>query len=266
VLDDTFAFFDSQEESLDTAFSLEALKTNLEGPAGMKVLNRLVESLPPCTGADLFTFLLETLTTDSPTIPVCAPPPALLGENQQNLQFLLPLAAAQIPDEISIHLTVDDFEMQNPEGLPGTSNLMLLYRQVRGVFQWSVIAAISLLVLIAILAVRSLQEIALWWGWPLTLGSAVLLAPIGFSSTQITNAVTQFILARIPDVIPYQMDSLLKDVIRQLGGRLLEAVLSHAALFFVLGVILLVLGWILKKKQIKTSAGEVPAEDIDPNE
>lgn len=253
VLDDLFVFMDGETENLDISLSLEPFKANLEGPQGELVLERLVDALPPCTGADLFNFILEALTTDSPTIPVCAPPAELLGENLETLQFLLPLAARQIPDTISFQLGVDDFEFPQTDSLAGPSNLVLLYRQINPAFQWSLIAGLALLVLIALLGVRSLRGLALWWGWPLTLGSAVLLVPILVNRAGLSAGLTQLILERLPAVISPGISNLLEGVLHQLSDALLDALLRQAEIVFIVGFLLLVLGWVLKPKQ-KNSA------------
>lgn len=264
-LDDLFTFLDGQTETLELSLSLAPLKANLEGPQGELVLARLVEALPPCTEADLFNFILETLTTGSPTIPVCAPPAELLGENMQTLQFLLPLAAQQIPDTLSIQLTVADFEIAHPEKLAGQSNLVLLYRQIKPAFQWSLAAAFGLLVLIAVLAVRSLRGLAFWWGWPLTVGSAVVVAPIFSNRAGISAWLTQLIVERIPAVISPNIAALLEDVIRQLNSTLLDALMKQAVILLVLGIALLVLGRALKPQQ-KTSVEVSPTEENTPIE
>ena len=261
ILDELFAFLDGDTESLDTAVSLEELKINFAGPEGVLVLERLIQALSPCTGADLFTFILGALTSDSPNIPVCAPPKELLGDNLENLQFLLPLAAEQIPDTIPVHLTLEDFEIQTQDEMAGQSNLVVLYRQVREVSRWSMTVSIALLVLILILAVRSMRALAFWWGWPLTIGSAVALLPAALRGQQMIDWFAHFVEVRIPAVVSPEISAIMVGVVRELSGTLREALIRDAAVFLLLGVAILVLGFALKFRQKETSAEEPHAEE-----
>lgn len=261
VLDALFAFLEGETNSLDVRISLVPLKENLEGPQGNLVLERLVDALPACTEDDLFRFLLDTLTGAEPNLPVCAPPPELLGENMETLEFLLPLAAEQIPENISVQLNVEDFDMPTTGTLAGQSNLVLLYRQTRQAFQWSLAVSFALLLLVALLAVRSVRGIAGWWGWPLTLGSAVVLVPLFANRSQVAFRLVWFISERIPDVVSPGVYSLLDGVIRRLSETLLDALQTHALIFFILGIAMLVIGRALKPQKEKSSTEELPAEE-----
>ncbi len=193
---------DDATVTVDTAPVIEQLK----GAAGERLVETVVAGIPACTEP---TDLTELLNSDMSTLPSCVPPeiPREVVAQEAHAQFVRALddnpQLAARAGVIQIPLS-QVLGSENPNATETRQQVMQVRRGILLAQRWGwmlwLLPVFSLL-LIAVLAVRSVSELGLWWGWPL-LVTAVLV----FLLTLILPGFAALMAETI--IIPTQMGAL----------------------------------------------------------
>lgn len=155
VIDQLFAWIESDETEGVISFSMVEVKERLAGEEGAQMVRRIFDSMPACTDAETASWAAAQLAGGG-DLPECRPPDELLDAVMPQIETALDEAAAGIPDQQEIPLTADPQNDFRPA-----------LRAIRAVSLLSPLIPIGLLFAIAILAVRSLRGLLMWWGFPI---------------------------------------------------------------------------------------------------
>lgn len=233
VIDQFFAYIDSDEPDLSLTISMAQVKQRITGQEGLLAVMRLVLSFPPCTAEQLDS-LTGRAPEDETDAPHCQPPDDMLDQYTHEIERMLEEVAADIPDE------VDLAEGTTAEtGATGDDPRQAL-RAIRWGMRLSPLLATVLLALIALFAVRSWKGLFRWWGIPLLLAG---LIGIGVS-VAVLPVVDRAIAPRIVESVPGHLaDGVVKmglQIARFVAGRFATWVGGEGALIGLLGLVMIV--------------------------
>lgn len=238
---------DNAELEIDTTPLLDRFR----GQPGLAIVGNIINSLPSCTQP---VNPAELLGPDV-TIPACLPPEVPAEQVTQEVHSRLVQALDSNPQlssefgVVRVPLFSPEQQAQNAELVQARDQLLRLQRifslaQKWGWLLWLLPA--GCLLLIALFAVRSWSEWGLWWGWPLV-GTAVFVLLLTF----IFPTIIRSLLRQAPPDY-----SLVEVTVRQTGLRLVTAVTDtwqnrvnvQAVIMFVLGLLLVMLGFVTRGK------------------
>ena len=207
--------------------SLSDLRQQVSANSG-GLVDQYFNSLPECTLADALS-LAGGLLGGAGELPKCNPPEAVRAVIAGPLQSALQEQLGQmIPGSFSLTETGG-----------GLMSLFSALRWVRTAAQMTPILAIVLFVIMTLLAVRTIRDLLVWWGWPLL--SAGLLGLLGglIVGPAATTIIGAMVIARLPTSLGAGVSLLLRDVVSALASGLAKPILLDAALLTAIGGILL---------------------------
>jgi len=165
-------------EEATVAIELGPLITRFQGESGREVIMLVADSLPDCpeSGVEV------TLDPQNPEIPDCLPAELDREQIVTDMHRMMVQMIAQNPELVAEagQVTVPLFTGGAEQGLTATERAELLQMQqnFQRVSRWAwtlwLLPAGSLL-LVLVLAVRSLQGWGHWWGWPLLVTAVIVL-------------------------------------------------------------------------------------------
>jgi hypothetical protein len=229
TLDQTFAYLNG--EGISVYVPLESLKQSLLGPNGAALFLQVLMSQQPCNEQDLFQ-LISGMSNGGMVL--CSPPKDFLPLVSVLLPELLKTFVPLIPDKAYI--------IQPPapgRSIPGSgpfgADPVATLRIIRLVMRLSLLVPLVFLLLVTLLAVRSIKSWMRWWGIPF-FASGIISLGLGISIVPALNAAwTWFVAPRVPVFIPA--------VITGTGFELLRSILHNLAIWIIIpGIILSVLG------------------------
>jgi hypothetical protein len=221
-----FDYLNGKNES--ASLSLVNFKAHLTGPAGTEALLAILRAQSPCTIEQITQLTIGSLFGQSTEFILCNPSDELLNIFQPVLQGQLQAVAATIPD--SVELTPNATSAKHPlDGLRGT----------RAIMRFSPLLPLGLLLLITILAVRTLRDWLWWWGIPVLLGGVfgiILAAAINpiFQWAFITQ-----IMPRIPEFLPDSFTDILRELIAAVLLGVAAPILFQSATLMLLGMFMI---------------------------
>jgi hypothetical protein len=249
VINGVFAFLNGQTETVEAAISLKEMKAALNGPEGQAILRTMILSMPPCPPSEVEAAVKGMLNEESPTLPVCAPPAALVDQEMGEIHAELIAATAQIPAEVPIELSREDFAITDPERPDEEGNLLEGYRLVRLILRLGPVVVMFMFLLLAVLVVRSVQELLVWWGWPLFLGGAAVLLPVLSAGKELVQELGLLVRARAPEPFSPRIVDTLADIIEEIATSTLTVIGVEAVLLVSAGFVMIVLAYILSRRE-----------------
>ncbi|KAA3659144.1 MAG: hypothetical protein DWQ04_23160 [Chloroflexi bacterium] len=241
---------DDASVTVDTSPVIEQLK----GPAGKRLVATVVQGIPACAEP---LDLNELLNGGSITIPSCLPPEISreLVVQEAHAQFVealdenpqLTARAGVIQVPLSEVIGTDTPEAEAARQQITQVRRLFLLAQRWGWVLW--LLPVMSLLLIAVLAVRSVSELGHWWGWPLGV-TAVLV----FFLTLILPGFAALIAETI--IIPTQIDALASSM-RELARSVVSSVTEmwrsrvylQAGAMLGVGLLLIAIGFFTKPTQ-----------------
>ena len=228
-----FAYLNSETNS--ATISLIPLKASMQNNAGTQAVIGLIQTLPACTLEQMAQIPLAVLTQQQITL--CNPPEQLLGMITPLIQAQLQVAAAVIPNEITLASAQD--QQTDPRQRLEVVRLMM---------RLSPLLPLGFLLLLTLIIVRSLHEWLNWWGFPI-MASGVIAALMGLTSAPIASLVIKGILEKR---MPVYLPSILLENGNQLAAaivdELLKPVLWQGVMFALLGAVMVLICTYMKKK------------------
>ena len=184
VIDQVFELLLVSKDPLNTPieFSVSEIKESIAGPEGVQAINQIIEAQPPCSLDQLVGLVQVGLGMENTIGSIlCRPPDFILAEINPLVESFLMATMDQIPETIEFHIPLSQLENQSPEisqvedqGYIPESLQRL--RQVNTLRSWSPLLPIISLLLMTLVAVRSLRDFMAWWGGTLfTAGSISLI-------------------------------------------------------------------------------------------
>lgn len=239
-------------ENAELTIDTTPLLDRFRGQPGLEVVDNIVTSLPPCTQP----INPAELLGPNVTIPACLPPGIPTDQVTQEVHTRLVQALDSNPQLTSdfglvrIPLFPPEQEAQNAELIQAREQLLRLQRAFTLAQDWGWLLwllPIGCLLLIALLAVRSLSELGHWWGWPL-LGTAVFVLFIAI----LFPAVTTFLLRQTsvdPAVVTTTLRGTMVRLVTAVTDTWLSRVYLQAGFMLVLGVVFVVLGFVTRSNR-----------------
>jgi hypothetical protein len=217
VLDGIFAYINLQTPDLRMEISTAEIRERLQGETGKALLEQIMASWPPCTLSQLLEMAAAGLDGSLENLPVCLPPAEYLPAVTPLLQEGLQAMAAGIPDKVDLASpsTGEGAGSATGQASPGVDPLQGRPKQVYSFLRWSLrgalFAALGVLALLTLVAVRSGRDMAFWWGLSFTgAGLLALVASLSFGipiGTQLLErAVPIEIITSLPDLARVVMD------------------------------------------------------------
>jgi hypothetical protein len=168
---------DTGKGDIAVAFSLADLKERLGGPDGVDAIVQVLDAQPECSKDDLLmmTRILEGKEDPGADFLSCRPTDDFIENYSPQIEVLLRRSLRDIPDEIELGKglipgdnAIKAFGYQVPT--------YLLVQWIRWSIRMSPLFCVSLLLVIAILAVHSYKGLGGWWGYPLAITGLIGLA------------------------------------------------------------------------------------------
>jgi hypothetical protein len=251
VLDQFFAFLNSDEEQLRITISLTGLKANLTGQKGMEFIRILVNAQPPCTET-LLGILLDAAAGDfSPEqLLLCRPPEEIMDTLAPTMEAALDLVIDDIPDQAILG---KDLFSRNENISASDPNIEtgIRFQTVRVMMQFGPILPLIFLVLIALFSVRSWRDLLLWWGIPFillglsALGMGLLALPL------MDWGLETFVLSRIQGTIDPGFLELLIDSVELLVKSYIRVIANQSILIAFLGFAMTGAGFLIMYRSEK---------------
>jgi hypothetical protein len=201
TLNSVFAYLDMQTNSVQV--SLAPLKASMVSEAGTQAVFALLATQPACTLEQIAQAAAGLLGSNE--IQFCNPPAELLSLMAPMIQGQMQAATMAIPDQLPL-LTA-----------PPQDDPRQTLKTVRMAMRLSPILPLGFLLLLTIVAVRSLKDWLNWWGIPLFVTGG-LAALMGLAGAPIFGFVLRGILSS-------QLPALLLGLANDLASAMLQALL-----------------------------------------
>ena len=242
-VDSFYDWLDSSDPSPQFMWEMQDLKDNLTGQPGEDAIMIAYNALPECTDEEIAEFESR----------LAAMPPGV--EVLYNLcQFPEPHREDQIDDYV--HALVDvnqnvpevyDFTQmlggEQSEGFMMAAKVLLRAFRTLGMFLWAV--PLLVLVLVGAIGVRSWGDAGGWLGVPLLLSGGLVVGGTYLSRAAMLNGL----YSRFGENISPLLQTELKRSFFTLSGYVFQPMLIQGAIIAGLGLVLIVLGVVLGKKQ-----------------
>lgn len=221
-----FDYLNGKNES--ASLSLVDFKAHLTGPAGTEALLAILRTQPPCTFDQITQLTLGSLFGQSTEFILCNPSDELLSLFQPILQGQLQAIASTLPD--SVDLTPNATTTEHPlDGL----------RRARAIMRFSPLLPLGLLLLITILAVRTLQDWLWWWGIPILVGGVIGIILAAAIHPIFQWAFITQIMPRIPEFLPDSFANTLRELIAAVLAGVAAPILFQSAMLMLLGIFMM---------------------------
>jgi hypothetical protein len=228
ALDSTFEYINGRSNS--AVITLVPIKTRLVGDTGVNIVVQFLGTQPACTAEQLQQMALGLF---SGNIVLCNPPPQAISLVRPLIQSQLQTVTAAIPDVVTI--------------VPQTNNdPRPRLHMVRSAIRFSPFFVFLLLLAVAIFGARSLRDLFIWWGWPLTITgvTGTLIALIG---SPLIAWLLQFLIeTQGTFFLPPLLASTIAEAAGAVANQILSPMIIQGLLISFLGLLLLVLAAVLR--------------------
>lgn len=255
--------------------SVVEIKQNLAGPEGVQAINKIIAAQPPCSLEQLFGLMQVGLGMENSGASIlCRPPEFILSEINPIVESLLSTTVGQLPDTIPLYIPFSLIENQTnetvlvsvPENIPGPLQTL---RQVNTWVSWSPLLPIIFLILMTLVAVRSLRDFMAWWGSTLfTAGliSLIFSAILVPSAEWVLNSYLPLDLVSLISVPEILTQIGFTDLFQEMLNQLLMSIIIPAGTLAVIGFALLLGVFLLSRMSPNTKPQPVSAPIVNnPN-
>lgn len=241
AVDGVYNFLETGDTSqAELSLDMSPLLESLRGQGGQQLITAVIEQLPPCSQP------IPDFDPASGNLPACLPPQissqqlvdnihtAVVDAIDNNPQWTQNVGVVQIPlfgEDSALGLTAEyQVEIQRLQQ-------NFLWARTWAWTLWLV--PLAALLLIVLLAVRSLSDLGHWWGWPM-----VITAVVGLSLSFLGPAVLTFFLRTAVRVettgeLIDPLRPLASGIITTISDQWLGQVMWQAGLMFVVGAALI---------------------------
>jgi len=225
------------------------IKERLLGGGVIEVVDTIVDSWPSCSAAQM-EHLREVVEFggEFPAF-LCEPPEPFRSKVINLISSQLIQMVREVPSELS--LSGDQPYSQDMADIAAMKEWIRLAR-VLSRSSW--LLPIALLGLVMALAVRSWGELGRWWGIPLLIGGVLTLL-----LAVLVTAVGEVLLTSQLSDLKREAEAvygLLMVIIGSLKDVIIGSLLFHAALVSVIGLVLLVGGWLISRRTSSLPPGQ----------
>jgi len=174
---------ESGKGDLTIKISMVDLKNHLSGESGIKAIAQLLEAQPECSKDDLLemTRILEGREEVGKDFLTCQPPADFIENYTPHLEVILRRSLRDVPDEIDLGKGL--FDSGGSGNQAALINMFgydlpqyMLFRWIQWSIRMSPLFCVTLLLIIALLAVYSFKGLGIWWGYPLAISGLIGIA------------------------------------------------------------------------------------------
>ncbi len=207
-LDQFFAYLNGERASI--TLDLTGIKQDLAGPGGLDTLILIIQAQPACTFEQLGQIVVITLTGQGELI-LCNPSPELLKLLNPFIKAQLKAAVDLIPDARVIRpLAAQTSPSFGPFGI----GPMGAIRPTLLLLRLSPLLALFCLILVTLLAVRSVRDLLRWWGIPL-FAAGLLAVVLGLAGSSLFETAWVGLLAgHLPSMLSVDLIGTVHDVVQ----------------------------------------------------
>ena len=237
TLDSAFDYLNDRSDTV--RISLLPIKGRLSGPAGMVVVQKILNAQPACTVDQLLQMGRGFLQGD---FALCNPPPEMTGLLTPLIESQLQIMTLAIPNEVTLASSV-----------PGIPDPRAGLRQARTLMNLTPVFPLIFLFCLTVFAVRSLMDWLQWWGYPLLIvgGISTLIAVLG---APLVGSLVQSILEVYGfSFIPPTLLSAIRETSSAVTAEILRPVFYEASILAAIGFLLVLTSlFILYSKERRT--------------
>ena len=222
TLDSAFDYLNDRSDTVQ--ISLLPVKARLSGPAGMTVVQKILNAQPACTADQLLQMGMGFLQGN---FALCNPPPEMTGLLTPLIESQLQLMTLAIPNEVTL--------VSNVPGIPDPRAGL---RQARTLMSITPVFPLFFLFCLTVFAVRSLMDWLQWWGYPLLIvgGISTLIAVLG---APLVGSLVQSLLEIYGfSFIPSPLLSAIRETISAVTAEILRPVFYEAATLAAIGFLM----------------------------
>lgn len=256
TVDGTYAWIDSQDRVPKIVWDLQSFTNRVNSEHGINAIQIAYDNLDPCDDAQIADFKarLQSSPAGSDVLyNLCQFPNEYAGsqvswydDQISDYRNSLQAVVENVPPRFN--LTEALAQTEDVEGAGPEENKQLL----RNIRLWMSLAWLFIvipLVLILLLAVRSLNDLARWWGAPLLVAGMLTLIPGLIYRWLITNTLASIPLSDVPPLI---LEEAMRSILR-LADAAFRPMIFQAIVLLLVGLGLLI--WIgVRSRQERTKA------------
>lgn len=236
ALDATFDYLNGRSSSV--VISLLPVKTHLAGDSGIQLVLQILQRQPACTPEQLTQMALGFFGGQ---IALCNPPEQAIGLMTPFIQTELQSIIAIFPNELTLI----------PATLSGTpADPRLKLNAVRSAIKLTLFLPILFLFGLVLLAVRSLRDLFIWWGWPLMITGITSLL-IGLLGSPLIGGILRFLIQNQGTTfIPPTLASAIAETASAVARQMLLPVVIEGVIIAVMGIGMLFLAIFVPRRQV----------------
>jgi hypothetical protein len=220
-------------ETDQVVLSLASLKNHMSSPQGIKAIFGLLKAQPDCTIEQL-----TNMALGQQEMTLCNPPETFLFVDlQPMIESQIKVAVSFIPEQV-ILVSPDANRTQEIQDLKG----------IRALLRLSPLVPIFCLLMITVLAVRSLGDWLNWWGYPLWLSGLFSIALIVLSGPLTAWVFRTFVVPVFPEALPLDILEMFEGVVSRIAYEAVLPTAKIAGLLILIGLIMVGLAFLFRKK------------------
>jgi hypothetical protein len=244
TVDGSYAWIDSSERVPQITWDMQPFIERVNSEHGLNSIEIVYALLSACSPEEIADF--ETRLAAAPDgtevlYNLCAFPEPWHEDQFNDYVNSLHEVVKKIPPQFAL---TDELSRVSDAGGVGPQALKQQLVLIRFVMNWLWLVPVLLLLVILGLAVRSRKGLGRWWGIPLLVSSVIIVLPALIYRRIITDVLARGPLSETPELIKAEA----LRVILRLAGYVFQPLLWQAAVVLLVGLVLVVLLPLEKKK------------------
>ncbi len=236
VFDQFFGYMNSEAPKLSVVISFVDLKQRMSGGVLEDEYVKVLQAKPACGGEAV-----------AASLPVgCCPPADRLPEVRARFREMVQPAVAELPDSVDLFAARES--VQAAKVYRTLDALRSQVRTLASLARWLWVVSVVLLLGVAVLGVRSLRGLLLWWGVPCLIAGAVA-AVFALPTAAMANWVFQVVIApQLPPEVPVLAVETALGLVTAMAQVVLSAALKSAAWLALGGLVAVLVSPLFKTK------------------
>jgi predicted RND superfamily exporter protein len=212
-------YLNFKSDKLSLIIDLNPIKAHLTGNDGIAISQIIVNSFPDCTADQLAILgLLVAQGSDMSQAPLCKPPQEFISAAYQLAQSALQDFASKMPDQLNLADSINSVENNNPSNGSSPQYLYATYQVFRWLFRSTLLIALVLVLILAVITFRSLRTGLAWIGVPailIGLGGLVIVGLLFLSGSLVASSITDGIVSGVPEGFVTALTGAIQQVMNQ---------------------------------------------------
>ena len=226
-------------ESEEVVLSLVSLKTHMSSPQGINAVYGILKAQPDCTLEQL-----ASMALGQQDMMLCNPPETFLFFD------LRPIIESQL--EAVIMLMPEQMTLISADA--GRAQELQDLKNFRTVMRLSPIMPMFCLLMITILAVRSLGDWLNWWGYPLLFAGLFSIALTVVSGPLAAWVFRTFVAPVFTETLPLNILDMFEGVVSTIAFDAVQPMVKVAGIMTLIGLLMVVIAFVVRS--LKKRSGE----------